>query len=127
MFGITANRYGDVARRLAREFDLELAAITLRKTPSLWRNEWSAIAYSSIADTVHQGPTFEIEVVDRVGSGDAFAGGFLFGYLANGAEAGLQYGVGISALKQTHPGDPSWATKDEVERVLQGGSLRIAR
>jgi 2-dehydro-3-deoxygluconokinase len=71
--------------------------------------------------------SFDIEVVDRVGSGDSFAGGFLFGYLNGGPQAAVNYGVAISALKQTNPGDLVWATKEEVERVLQGGSLRIMR
>lgn len=66
-------------------------------------------------------------MVDRVGSGDAFAGGFLAGYLNGGAARGVRYGVGMSAIKQTHPGDVVYTTPDEVERVLAGGDLRIVR
>ena len=64
---------------------------------------------------------------DRVRDGDAFFGGFLFGYLRDGPAAGVRYGVAISSLKQTNPGDLCWATREEVERILDGGNLRIVR
>jgi 2-dehydro-3-deoxygluconokinase len=127
VFGIEEESYDLVARRLAETFDLKIVGITLRETPSVWRNTWTAIAYESATDTVHGAPTFDIEVVDRVGSGDSFAGGFLFGYLDENAAAGVRYGVGISALKQTMPGDVVFATREEVERVLRGNGLRIVR
>lgn len=125
VFGIREASFEKVAERLARGFDLAAVAITVRETPSVWRNTWTAIAYSRGA--VLRGPVFDIEIVDRVGAGDAFAGGFLFGYLTDGPEAGLRYGVAASTLKQTNPGDLLWATRDEVEKLLQGGDLRIAR
>jgi 2-dehydro-3-deoxygluconokinase len=125
VFGIEEDSYEDVARNLANTFGLEAVAITLRETPSVWRNTWSAIVYAN--GQIHHAPKFDIEVVDRVGSGDSFAGGFLFGYLNGGPQEAVNYGVAISALKQTNPGDLVWATKQEVERVLQGGSLRILR
>jgi len=127
VFGIRGDSYEEVAVRLAGEFDLSVVAITLRETPSVWRNRWSAVAHDARTGAVHKGPEFDIEVVDRVGSGDAFAGGFLYGYVREGVKTGVRYGVAISALKQTHPGDLAWATKDEVERALEGGNLRIVR
>ncbi len=125
VFGITAPGYEDVARRLAEEYDLQAVAITLRETPSVWRNRWSAMVYAR-GEVVH-GPAFDIEIVDRVGAGDAFAGGFLYGWLTDGPEAGVRYGVAISALKQTNPGDLCWATKEECDRLLAGGDMRIQR
>ncbi len=127
VFGITADSYEDVAKRLAQTFELELVAITLRENPSVWKNVWTAIVYDAANDTVYRAPTFEIEVVDRVGSGDSFVGGFLAGLLEGGAELGVCLGVGLSALKQTLPGDVCFATRDEVDRVLEGGGLRIVR
>ncbi|MCK5804168.1 MAG: sugar kinase [Lentisphaeria bacterium] len=127
VFGICGESYEDVARELAQRFDLDVVAITLRETPSVWKNRWTAIAYERGTDEVHRAPKFEIEVVDRVGSGDSFAGGFLYGYLTADVAAGVRYGVGASAIKQTHPGDVCLATLEEVEQVLSGGSLRIAR
>jgi len=125
VFGIEEETYEDVARTLAKQFSLEAVAITLRETPSVWKNNWTAIVYAD--GEIHRGPNFEIEIVDRVGAGDSFAGGFLFGYLTDGPTAAVRYGVAISALKQTNPGDLVWATCEEVERILGGGSLRIAR
>jgi len=125
VFGIEKSSYEDVARALADQFNLEAVAITLRETPSVWKNTWSAIVYSG--GEIHRAPSFDIEVVDRVGSGDSFAGGFLFGYLNGGPQEAVNYGVAISALKQTNPGDFVWITKEEVQRVLQGGNLRIIR
>ncbi len=125
VFGIREGSYEQVARRLAKEFSLRAVAITLRETPSVWRNTWSAVV---VADgEVFRGPTYDIEVVDRVGAGDSFGGGFLYGYLTDGPETGVRYGVTVSALKQTNPGDFVWADKEEVERTLDGGGLRIVR
>lgn len=125
VFGITATSYEQVAQTLANRFQLEAVAITLRETPSVWRNKWTAIAYAK--GEIYRAPTFDIEIVDRVGAGDSFSGGFLFGYLKDGLLSGVRYGVAISALKQTNPGDLCWATRDEVERILDGGNLRIVR
>jgi 2-dehydro-3-deoxygluconokinase len=127
VFGIHADSYENVARQLSETFALDIVAITLRETPYIWRNAWTAIAYDRTADVLHRGPRYEIEVVDRVGSGDAFAGGFLYGYLQEGPESGVRYGVAISAIKQTHPGDIVYATKPEVDRMLKGSGLRIDR
>ena len=125
VFGIKEESYEQVAEALAKRFSLEAVAITLRENLSVWKNRWSAIVYAD--RKIHRGPSYEIEIVDRVGAGDSFAGGFLFGYLKDGPATGVRYGVGISALKQTNPGDLVWATREEVERLLEGGGLRIVR
>jgi 2-dehydro-3-deoxygluconokinase len=125
VFGITGKDYDEVARALTARFGLEAVVITLRETPSVWRNTWGAMALAG--GEIHRSPVFDLELVDRVGAGDAFAGGFLFGYMKGGPEMGVQYGVAVSALKQTNPGDLCWATLDEVERLLKGGNLRIVR
>ncbi len=125
VFGITGKDYEDVARTLAKRFGLEAVTITLRETPSVWRNTWGAIVYAG--GEIHRSPILDLELVDRVGAGDSFAGGFVFGYLKGGPAMGVRYGVAVSALKQTNPGDLCWATLDEVERTLNDGSLRIVR
>jgi len=127
VFGIEEESYEAVARRLADTFALRIVAITLRENVSVWRNRWTAIAFDAQEDAVHTAPTYDIEVVDRVGSGDAFVGGFLFGYLKEGVASAVRYGVAISAIKQTLPGDVVYATLEEVERAVQGGGLRIVR
>lgn len=125
VFGITGRDYDEVARTLAERFALDAVVITLRETPSVWRNTWSAIVLAG--GQIHRSPVFDLELVDRVGAGDAFAGGYIFGHMTGGPEMGVRYGAAISSLKQTNPGDLCWATRDEVERVLGGGSLRIVR
>jgi len=125
VFGIEAGDYERASKVLAERFGLEAVAITLRKTPSVWRNTWSGIVYAD--GEIYHGPSYDIEVVDRVGSGDSFGGGFLYGYLTDGPQAGADYGVAISALKQTNPGDCCWASREEVEHLLGGESLRIDR
>ena len=125
VFGIVAESYEEVARKLAERFELEAVAVTIRETPSVWRNTWTAVAY--VGGEIFWGPKYEIEIVDRVGAGDSFTGGFLYGYLTEGPQAGMNYGVAVSALKQTNPGDLCWASREEVERLLQGAGLRIVR
>jgi len=125
VFGITGSDYEEVARLVAEQFELCAVAITLRGTPSVKRNTWSAIAYCD--NEIHSAPTYEIEVVDRVGSGDSFAGGFLYGYLTGGSDLGVRYGAAVSALKQTTHGDFCWTTREEAERVMNQQSLRIVR
>ena len=125
VFGIRDGDHESVTETLARRFDLSVVAVTLREMSSVWRNRWSAVAYEGGA--IHRAPVYDIEVVDRVGSGDCFAGGFLYGLLTEDVSAAVRYGVAVSALKQTHPGDLCWVTKSEVERVLANGDLRIIR
>lgn len=126
VFGVKEASFEEMAARLSRMFpNLQVVAVTIRETPSVWRNTWTALAYAK--GEVFRAPTFDIEIVDRVGAGDSFAGGFLYGYLTRDVETGLKYGVALSALKQTNPGDLVWATKEECERLLAGSGLRIVR
>jgi 2-dehydro-3-deoxygluconokinase len=101
-------------------------AITLRTDLSVWRNNWTAIAYHD--GKIIRDKTYEVEIVDRVGGGDSFTSGFLFGWLKEGdAEKGVQYGNAFAALKHTFPGDFNWSTQTEVEALLKGAGLRISR
>ena len=83
-------------------------------------------AVAADAETVVRQPAFRADVVDRIGRGDAFAAGFLYGYLARGTSDGLRYGAALAALKQTYSGDFCRATTRDVEAVLRGddGGLR---
>jgi len=126
VFGVKEPSFEKVAETLSRTFpNLKVVLITIRETPTVWRNTWTALAHTQ--GQILRGPLFDIEIVDRVGAGDAFAGGFLYGYLTQGVEAGLRYGVALSTLKQTNPGDLVWATKEECDRLLAGAGLRIVR
>ena len=127
VFQIEGKDWKDVARKLADTFGFKIVAITLRENITVWRNNWTAIV---LADgQIYEDRTYEVEVVDRVGSGDAFAGGFLYGYLTGkGIEASLKYGNAGAVLKHSCPGDLAWFTLEEVEKLLAGkGDLRISR
>ena len=84
-------------------------------------------AVAADAETVVRQPAFRAEVVDRVGRGDAFAAGFLYGYLARGTASGLRYGAALAALKQTYTGDFSRATLRDVEALLRGEEHGLRR
>lgn len=123
---VAEGSYESVARRLQQRFGLATVAITLRENPLVWKNHWSAMLLHQ--GQVHHGPRFEVEVVDRVGAGDAFVAGLLSTYLAEGDWArALGLGVAFSALKHTVPGDVNWSTREEAEQLLQGASLRVSR
>jgi 2-dehydro-3-deoxygluconokinase len=125
VFGVTGKDYEDVARRLTECFAIEITAITLRENPLVWKNTWTAIALHS--GTIHRTRTFEVEIVDRLGAGDAFAAGLIHGLLDGDVQKGLDYGVALSAIKHTIPGDLAWVTREEVEAILKGPGLRISR
>ena len=123
---VTAKPYKDVARRLQEKFRFKAVAITLRENPLVWRNTWTAIAYAD--GKFYEDVKYELEIVDRIGGGDSFSAGFIYGSLVKKSyEAAVRYGNAFSALKHTIPGDFNWATLQEVETLLKGASLRVAR
>ncbi|GBD36759.1 2-dehydro-3-deoxygluconokinase [bacterium HR36] len=123
---IAETDYALVARRLAETYpNLQVVAITLRENPLVWLNKWTAIAYAS--GKLYQTRTYEVEIVDRLGAGDAFAAGLIHGLLENDVQKGLDWGVAISALKHSIPGDFAWVTATEVEGLLSSPQLRISR
>ncbi|MFC2077982.1 PfkB family carbohydrate kinase [Candidatus Bipolaricaulota bacterium] len=126
VFGIVANDHAAAAAEIVSRFGLQVAAITLRENTLMWRNRWSGIAHDGTRAYV--GPEFDLELVDRVGGGDAFTGGFLGGYLRSGdVQEALDTAIAASAIGQTNPGDLNWVTPDEVSHLLQGGGKRIDR
>jgi len=125
VLGITGEDYRDVARKLAEKFGFKVVCITLREDVSVLRNRWTAIAYSG--GKIYDDRTYEVEIVDRVGAGDSFTAGFIYGYLTGDVEKGVKYGNAYSALKHSMPGDANWATLREVETLLKSASLRISR
>jgi 2-dehydro-3-deoxygluconokinase len=126
VFGIKEKDYEAAAEKLARTFKFKIVAITLREDVSVWKNRWTAIAYHD--GKVIRDRKYDVEIVDRVGAGDSFTAGFLYGWLRlKDVEKGVQYGNAFSALKHTIPGDFNWSTQEEVENQLKGAGLRISR
>jgi 2-dehydro-3-deoxygluconokinase len=126
---ITASAYQALAARTKAEYaNLDVVAITLRESLSADRNGWSAVLDGR--DGFRQSRKYALEdIVDRVGGGDAFAAGLIFGLLEYGDEGrALDYAVAASALKHSVPGDINLSTRDEVERLAGGdGSGRVQR
>ena len=107
--------------------NLSLVATSLREARTATVNDWSAVASTPGAFFV--GPSMPgLEIFDRVGGGDSFASGLVYGLLqGHDVETALAYGVAHGALAMTTPGDTSMATLDDVERVMAGKGARIAR
>jgi len=123
---VSAESYKEVARRLQDKFKFKAVAITLRENPLVWRNTWTAIALAE--GKFYEDVKYDLEIVDRLGGGDSFSAGFIYGRLVKGSyEAAVRYGNAFSALKHSMPGDFNWATLQEVETLMKGASLRVAR
>ena len=126
VFGIKEKDYETVAEKLAQTFKFKIVAITLREDLSVLRNNWTAIAYQD--GKIFKDRKYEVEIVDRVGAGDSFTAGVLYGWIKDkDIQRGVQYGNAFAALKHTVPGDFNWNTLEEVEAQLKGAGLRISR
>ena len=119
--------YEEMLREVAAAYpNVKLVASTLRTANTASRNAWGAIAIYE--DRIVHVPQREIDIFDRVGGGDSFASGLIYGMLAGkDIEWAVKCGVAHGALAMTTPGDTSMATLAEVERIIKGGSARIAR
>lgn len=122
--------YADLARSIRKEYNFDTVAITLRESFSASRNGWSAMMYDSqdCAEPVRS-TRYDIQIVDRVGGGDAFASGLIYGLLTlDNTRDALEFGVAASCLKQTLPGDFNLVSHDEVLKLMgNGGSGRVER
>jgi 2-dehydro-3-deoxygluconokinase len=119
--------YEEMLREVAAAYpNLKLVASTLRTAQTASRNAWGAIALYD-GQIVHV-PQREIDIYDRVGGGDGFASGLIYGLLTGKPiDWAVRCGVAHGALAMTTPGDTSMATLAEIERIVKGGSARIAR
>lgn len=127
---VQAEKYRAVCEQLAARFpNLKTIAVTLRGSISASHNTWSGVLWDGGA--FYQGGQFDITpIVDRVGGGDAFVGGLIYGLRAYGADRqrALEFAIAASCLKHSIPGDVNLVTVDEVEKVMGGDvSGRVAR
>ena len=112
-----------VAKKLPQ---VKIVATTLREVHSTNRHSWSAVAW--IDGQTYAAPTAELDVYDRVGGGDGFAAGFIYGLLAGERpEQAIKLGWAHGALLTTFPGDTTMATLEQVRAFSKGGSARIQR
>jgi 2-dehydro-3-deoxygluconokinase len=121
--------YQQVARRLSTELGPQLVAITLRESVSASDNGWSAALWENGAGRFTLSQRYEVRVVDRVGGGDSFAAGLIYGLVTGrDPEASLRFAVAASALKQSIPGDFNRVSVAEVDRLAAGdASGRVQR
>ena len=104
----------------------KVVATTLREVHSTNHHSWSAVAW--IDGKTYSAPTAELDVVDRVGGGDGFAAGFIYGLLSGETpEEALKLGWAHGALLTTFPGDTTMSTLEQVRAFAKGGSARIQR
>ena len=107
--------------------NFKVAASTLRTVKTATVNDWSAICWAD--GKVYNGLDLNgLEIYDRVGGGDSFASGLIYGLMETGdPQMAVNYGVAHGALAMTTPGDTSMATKAEVERIIGGVGARVQR
>ena len=114
--------------RVTKEFpNFQVVATTLRNAKSATINDWGAVCFSD--GEFYQARAREnLEIFDRVGGGDSFASGLIYGFLmGKGPQWAVECGAAHGALAMTTPGDASMATLAEVERVMKGGTARVSR
>ena len=116
-----------IARAIADFPNFKATATTLREVHTATSNDWGAICW-------HEGEFYEathrpnLEILDRVGGGDSFASGLIYGFMtANCPDQAVNYGAAHGALAMTTPGDTTMATVAEVEKLMGGGSARVDR
>jgi 2-dehydro-3-deoxygluconokinase len=108
--------------------NVSLIAVTLRTAHSASRNDWGAIACTAEGQFYEAPSRKDLEIYDRVGGGDSFASGLLYGLLTGqDVQWSLECGAAHGALAMTTPGDTSMATFQDVQNLMKGLSARIAR
>jgi 2-dehydro-3-deoxygluconokinase len=118
--------FGMIEQLVRTHPQVKIVATTLREVQSTNRHSWGAVAWVDGRAVV--APTCELDVLDRVGGGDGFASGFIYGLLAGESpEEAVKLGWAHGALVTTYPGDTTMATLEQVRAFARGGSARIQR
>ncbi len=119
--------YKDVFGQMKEKFGFKYIASTLRESYSASDNGWSALVYDG--KEFYHTRKYDLRIVDRVGGGDSFASGFIYGLITEmSMKDAAEFGVAASALKHTIPGDMNHATLDEVKKLMKGdASGRVLR
>ena len=118
--------FGMIENVVKKHPHVKVVATTLREVHSTNRHSWSAVAW--IDGKTYNAPTAELDVYDRVGGGDGFAAGFLYGLLTGEEpQEAVKLGWAHGALLTTFPGDTTMATLEQVRAFAKGGSARIQR
>jgi 2-dehydro-3-deoxygluconokinase len=125
---LAVESFHKMIQRATQEFaNFQVVATTLRNAKTATTNDWGAVCY--VAGELYQAqPRENLQIFDRIGGGDSFASGLIFGLLTGrGPQWAVECGAAHGALAMTTPGDTTMATFAEVERVMKGGTARVAR
>lgn len=128
MTGLDADRFESMIRNVIAQYPtFQAVATTLRDVHSATVNDWGAILYHG--DRFYRATQRpRLEIFDRVGGGDSFASGLIYGFLADkGPQAAVDYGAAHGALAMTTPGDTTMVSLQEVEKLVGGGGARVER
>lgn len=113
---INVEGYKEVAKKLVQIFGFEKVAISIRTSITATRNLWQGVIYDG---NIYYSKQYDIEIVDRIGAGDCFAGGIIYGLsVGYNANKTIEFAVAASALKHTIEGDFSRVTKMEIDKLL---------
>lgn len=126
--GLDIEKYKEMIRTVSAQYpNFKAIATTLRDVVSATINDWSAILYAD-GDFFRSIERPRLEIYDRVGGGDSFASGLIYGFLSGKSpEDAVNYGAAHGALAMTTPGDTSMASLKEVEKLSSGGNARVER
>jgi 2-dehydro-3-deoxygluconokinase len=125
---LDVSKFQSMIQRAVSEFpNFKIVATTLRNAKTATVNDWGAVCFCE--GEFYQAPTREnLEIFDRIGGGDSFASGLIFGFLeGKGPQWAVECGAAHGALAMTTPGDTTMATLAEVEKVMKGGTARVSR
>ncbi|MCS7022981.1 MAG: sugar kinase [Gemmataceae bacterium] len=125
LFGIQGESFVDIAAQWRQRFGVFTVIATRRESELVWRNRLAVIGAN--AEQVEESPWYEVEIVDRLGAGDAMAAGVIHGLLTGDLQKAVQYGAALAALKHTIAGDLPWINPEEVEATIRGDNLNIRR
>ena len=120
--------YKKMIDNVVKEYpNLKVVATTLREVKSATINDWSALCYAE--GKIYKANDYKgLEILDRVGGGDSFASGLIYGLMTyQDAEKAVNYGAAHGALAMTTPGDTTMANLKEVENLMKGASARVQR
>src|SRR6185437_15274795 len=117
---VEAESFKKMIGTVVKEFPFKVVATTLRRAVTATRNDWGAICYE--AGQFYQSRNYDsLEIFDRVGGGDSFASGLIYGFLTEqGAQWAVECGAAHGALAMTTPGDTTMATLKEVTQLMRG-------
>jgi len=125
---LDASNFNTMIERAVKEFpNFKVVATTLRNALTATVNDWGAVCY--VDGKLYQAMTREnLEIYDRIGGGDSFASGLIYGFLMNrDPQWAVECGAAHGALAMTTPGDTTMATLGEIEKVMQGRTARVDR